>query len=178
MGNRHLVPIDGGVDPRVTRAPRRRRFRRHTPHFYLVLIAVACAIGLCPLEIAAYLGKSLTVGAIACIAAGITTVAVSVSFFWGFFLLLNGQLSSRRFRIVFPHAAVGTLSPLLYMLNFSLALDGAGHRPVSMPLVALSLFSVFLLGIQFVMGRSVVYRPRPRIVHPADDSLAATVPRL
>lgn len=169
---------EGNQPRRKTRNPRRWRYwRRHTPHFYLVLLAVSCALLACGTTVVAYVGGGLTLGAVAVVTVGIATLTVSVAYFWGFFLLLSGQVPAHRFRVLLPHACVGTLSPLAFMLNFSLALDGLGRRPVSLWLAGLMSASVGLLGVQFAMGRAVVHRPRPHVVAAGIEGPSRTEPR-
>lgn len=155
---------------RKPRHPRRWRYwRRHTPHFYLVLIAATCAVLACAATAAAYLNGGLVLGSTAAVMVGAAALAVCFAYFWGFFLLLSGQVPTNRFKFVVPHACVGTLSPLLFMLTFSLALDGMGKRPVSLWLVGLTAAGVLLLAVQATMGRAIVYRPRPHLVRAGPD---------
>lgn len=170
--NEHLEPearsLPGKVvpmpTPRVVRGPApRRRYRyhrRHTVHYYLVLTGVSAAAGVCLLYGAAYRTGSIVMGELAFAGAMVAGLAVFVAYFWGFYMLMSGNIPLQRVKILIPHAAVGTLSPLLYTLTICFGLDGLGSQPVTVWMPIISLLCLALLGVQFTMGKALV-RPQP-----------------
>jgi hypothetical protein len=61
---------------------------------------------------------------------------------------------------------VGTLSPLIYMLNISLALDAVGRRPVGFVSLMCACASLGVIILQFTMGKRVVKVEPLRVVRP------------
>lgn len=158
-----LGATDSGLARAESRPSARKRYRfrrRHTPHYYLVITALSGAALVCVLKTAAYLTKSVILASISFGAVVFTALAVSVAFFWGFYMVMNGNIPVRRLRVLAPHAMLGVLSPLFYTLNISVALDSVGTQPESGLSLVTSFFCLGLLGIQFRMGRAVV-RPEP-----------------
>ncbi|HEX8918457.1 MAG TPA: hypothetical protein VF898_08135 [Chloroflexota bacterium] len=153
------------VKPRTPGAPRRQRFRRrHTPHYFLVLAGLAGAVSVCTLNTIGFVNRSVQFAEICFAAVALTALLISVAFFWGFFMLMNGRIPSHRLRYFVPHGAVGVLSPLLYTLNISTALDDVGSQPVSGLSLVCSYACLGLLCIQFAMGKAVVRPPRLRVL--------------
>jgi hypothetical protein len=143
------------------KARRRYRYhRRHTPHFYLVITSLSCAAVVCVLTTAAFAERSVLLTQVAFAAIVVTALVICAAFFWGFFMLMDGNIPAHRIRVLIPHAAVGVLSPLLYTLNIAAGLDGLGAASAGAVSVACSYASLGVLCIQFAMGRSVV-RPEP-----------------
>lgn len=139
--------------------PRRHVYRyrrRHTPHFYIVVSALSAAILVCGLHAIAYETQSVLMANVAFAGVVIAALAVFAAYFWGFYMLMSGHIPQKRLKILIPHAGVGTLSPLLYTLNISLALDGLGSQPVSLGMLCVSVLCLALLGLQFTMGRALV----------------------
>lgn len=168
MPNEHssaarLRAVSGGT-PRpaapALRPPRRRRyryFRRHTPHYFIVLTAVTAAIFVLMINSAAYKSGSLGMARAGLIATGIATLIICSAFFWGFSMVMGGNIPVHRLKYLVPHAAVGLLSPLFWAFNFTLALDNLGQR-TSLELVIISGVCLVLLAVQFSMGKAVVHR--------------------
>jgi hypothetical protein len=150
--------------PRKSRRRRYRYWRRHTPHYYIVLTAISCAVGVCVLEGIAFRSKSVQLAEVAFVAIAFTALIISTAFFWGFFMVMNGNIPAHRLKYLVPHGAVGVLSPLLYTLNICLALDGLGREPVGIGSLVCSVLCLVLLGVQFSMGKAVVHRTRPHLV--------------
>lgn len=162
---RHLRALP--AEPSVAR--RRYRFRRrHTPHFYLVTVSLALAVGVVAADITGVLVAGVLTGEIAFAILSIAWVSVLVSYFWGFFMLMNGNLPVHRLKVFVPHAIVGTLSPLIYMLNISLALDAVGRGPVGIFSLFCACASLAVIILQFTMGRRVVKVEPLRVVRPRD----------
>jgi hypothetical protein len=162
--------IDGGEPvvrvvavKRAARGSARQRYRfwrRHTPHYYLVLTAISAAVMVCLLNAWAFLSRSLMVSGVAFAMTLFAALAICTAFFWGFYMIMNGNIPVHRLKVLAPHAVVGFLSPLCYTLNISFDLDGVGSRPISGLSLACSAFCLLLLGVQFTMGKLVV-RPEP-----------------
>jgi hypothetical protein len=95
---------------------------------------------------------------------GVAAIAVFSVYFWGFFMVMSGNIPLARIKVFLPHAAVGTLSPLVYMLNLSLLFDSIGSATFPGSSLTLAISSLALLGIQFVMGKRVVRVERPRLL--------------
>ncbi|MDQ2741961.1 MAG: hypothetical protein M3Z66_06640 [Chloroflexota bacterium] len=145
---------------------RYRYFRRHTPHYYLVLSGISLALLVCLLNTWAFLSKSVPLSEVAFGAVAVTALVISTAFFWGFFMVMNGNIPAHRIRVFIPHGIVGCLSPLCYALNVSLDLEDLGVRPVSGLALACSVLCVGLLGIQFAMGKGVVHTEPIRLLRP------------
>lgn len=94
----------------------------------------------------------------------LTSMLIFAAFFWGFSLVLIGRIPPRRLKYLAPHAAVGLLSPLLYTINVSFALDILDGKPASGALVISTTTSVLLLLVQFSMGKAVVHRAAIHLV--------------
>lgn len=155
---------DAGFDPQRS-ARRRFKFRRrHTPHFYLVVGAVAGASCLCLVDAVAYVLGGTALGVVAFGMTLLASVLVFAAYFWGFFMVMNGNIPVARMKVFLPHAVVGTLSPLVYMLNVSLLFDTLGSGPLPGWALALAVLSLSLLAVQFLMGRRVVRVERPRVL--------------
>lgn len=149
--------------PRAGPSPARRRYRyrrRHTPHFYIVIAALTSAAVVCVLNTIAFVSRSIEIANVAFAAIGVTTLIVCAAFFWGFYMLMSGNIPVKRLKVFLPHAGVGVLSPLLYTLNISIDLDGLGTQPLTGLALACGFACFALLCIQFTMGRAVV-RPEP-----------------
>lgn len=146
----------------VHHAPRRRYrfYRPHKVHYYLVITGIGLAILVCVLNTAAYVTQRMDLSMVAFFAILVTALIIFVAFFLGFTMVAGGHIPARRLKYVLPHAAVGMLSPLLYTLNISAALDTLGTGPVSRLSVTVSYVCLGLLLIQFAMGKAVV-RPEP-----------------
>jgi hypothetical protein len=155
------------MNDKVRRSPARQRYRyrrRHTPHYYIVSTGISAAALVSLLNAIAYATRSIALANAAFVAVLFASLAVFTGYFWGFFMVMSGNIPVKRLKVLIPHAAVGTLAPLLYTLNVSIAVDGLGVRPVSMMSVVGSALSLILLCVQFVMGKAIV-RPQPlRIV--------------
>ena len=105
-----LRQIQGGALER--RRGSRRRFkywRRHTPHFYLALTAIAAASLLSLSDGIAFLIGGVVLCGIAFAMTGVTAIAVFSAYFWGFFMVMNGNIPLARIKVFIPHAVVGSL---------------------------------------------------------------------
>lgn len=152
---------------RSTRQGPRRRyryFRRHTPHYYIVLSGISCAIIVCALNAWAFISRSLVLSNIAFAAVSITAVILSIAFFWGVFMVMSGNIPVHRIKYFVPHGLVGVLSPIVYTLNVSVDLGDLGIRPTSGLSLGCSLTCLALLAVQFAMGKAVVHPEPLRIV--------------
>lgn len=148
--------------PHVSRHHRYRR--RHTLHYYIVLTGLTLAATVITLNTIAYISRSVTMATVAFFAVVVTTLVISTAFFWGFFMVMNGNFPARRIKVLIPHATVGVLSPLIYTLNISVELDGVGQSPVGGLALACSIVSFGLLLVQFTMGKLVVRPARLRVI--------------
>ncbi|GAC1442780.1 MAG: hypothetical protein NVSMB52_00360 [Chloroflexota bacterium] len=146
--------------PRV--AQRHRYRRRHTLHFYLGATGLIASAITGVVSVVAYTTRSIAMATVSFFMMAVTALVVSTAFFWGFYMVANGNFPARRIKIVIPHAAVGTLSPLLYALNISLSLEGVGNARLTTLALICALLSFLLLALQFTMGRRVV---RPTRLH-------------
>ncbi len=144
----------------IPAAKRYHYHRRHTPHFYLVISALSCATGVCVLKGIAFVNRSVPLATFSFFAVLLTALVVSAAFFWGFTMVMNGNIPTRRLKVLLPHAALGVLSPLLYTLNVSVDYSSVGNAPIGALSLGISLFCLLLLCVQFRMGRAVV-RPEP-----------------
>ncbi len=163
------------VTPRPSRGPARRRYRyrrKHTPHYYLVLTALPCAVAVCILDAIAFFSRSILMAEIAFSATLVTTLVILITFFWGFCLILTINVPVHRMKYLIPHAAVGALSPLAYSLNISLVVDTVGRQPVGAGLLITSCLCLALLLLQFSMGKGVVYN-KPLYLIPGGRRLGA-----
>lgn len=124
---------------------------------------------MCVLNSVAYASKSIGLAQVAFGAIVVTALVVFAAFFWGFFMIMNGHIPARRLKVLLPHGAVGVLSPLLYTINISVALDAVGREPVSMVSLVCGYASLALLSVQFTMGRAVVRTPPLRLLTPMDS---------
>lgn len=152
------------------RGARKKRtyYRPHKVHYYLVLTGISLAIGVCVLNTVGYATHRVDLADVAFWAIAAAALVICSAFFMGFFMIMNGNIPSKRIRILAPHAVVGTLSPLFYTLNIAAALDGLGTRPVTLLSLVVSYLCLVLLAVQFAMGKAVV-RPEPlRLLKPAD----------
>jgi hypothetical protein len=169
-------PTNGRTSGPITRArpsPAMRRYRyrrRHTPHFYIVTTAVSAAGVACILTSIAFVRGDVTLATVAFGAVVLAMVVVSAAYFMGFSMLMSGHIPSKRVKILVPHAVVGVLSPLLYMLNISAGLDGVGTRPVSGLALACSILSLAVLGGQYLLGRAMVRPERLRVLRPIEGA--------
>jgi hypothetical protein len=155
------------VRPRSQTVARRHRYRRrHTPHFYIVIAALIAAAVVCVLNGIAFAREDVILASVAFAAVVAAMVVVSAAYFWGFYMLMSGNIPVKRLKILIPHAAVGVMSSLLYMLNVSASLDGLGAKPVSGVALACSLASFGVLGVQYLMGRAMVRPERLRVLRP------------
>jgi|SRR5579884_833932 len=153
------------VEPILKR--KRYRFRRkHTPHFYLVTAALTCAALLAGLEGVDIASRSVTLGNVSFWLTCATALVVFAAYFYGFFLIMHRDIPASRMKVILPHAIVGTLSPLVYAMNVTIAFDDLGSRPVTGFAFGAALVSFFLLCGQYRMGRAVVKVDRPRILRP------------
>lgn len=164
----HLVSLAGKAadNPRKGKRPRPRRhryWRRHTPHYYIVLSGVGSAAGGTVLDAVAYEDKSPRLAEIAFGATSFTALLIYIAFFWGFYLLMNWRIPAGRIKYFIPHGIVGTLSPLIYVLNVSLQLDVLG-KPLPGWALILSLVTLGLLCVQFAMGKVVVHVSPLRVI--------------
>jgi hypothetical protein len=155
-------PADSGAEPSVRLSARRRYkfYRPHRVHYYLVLTGITLALLVCALTTAAWATKRMDLAAIAFVAVLLTDMIIFSAFFMGFFMIIEGNIPTRRIKVLLPHAGVGMLSPLLYTLNIAAALDSIGEAPVSGISVIVSYVCLVLLLVQFAMGKAVV-RPEP-----------------
>lgn len=126
-------------------------------------------MGVFALEAIAFRTRSIQLANVAFGAVSITALLICVAFFWGFFMVMSGNIPAHRIRYFAPHGAVGVLSPLFYTLNICIGLDGLGTRPVSIWSVVCSGTCVVMLGVQVSMGKAVVHRAPLHIV-PRHDS--------
>ncbi len=154
---------------KIPRSGRKRRkgyryFRRHTPHYYIVLSGISCAILVCALNAWSFITRSLVLSEVAFAAVGVATVVISVAFFWGVFMVMSGNIPANRIKIFVPHGIVGMLSPIFYTLNISVDLGDVGIRPTSGLSLGCSLVCLVLLGVQFAMGKAVVHPDPLRVV--------------
>ena len=148
------------------RRQRKHRFyRRHTPHYYLVVGGFVGAAAVSILDIAAFTSRSPLLAEISFAAVLLTAGLIFSAFFWGFYMLMNWRAPFHRLKFVIPHAAVGMLSPLIYTLNVSLELDSLGRSLPGWALAA-ALVSFALLCLQFSMGKAVVHAEPLRLVPP------------
>ncbi|MDQ2742439.1 MAG: DUF2231 domain-containing protein [Chloroflexota bacterium] len=148
------------VTPRPAAGPARRRYRywrKHTPHYYLVLTALPCALVVCILNAIAFFSRGILMAELAFYATLATTLIILVTFFWGFCLVLTIEVPVHRMKYLIPHAAVGLLSPLVYSLNISFIVDTVGSQPVNAGVLVTSCLCLALLLLQFSMGKGVVY---------------------
>jgi len=156
----------------VSKPRRRRRYRywhRHTPHYYLVLTAISCAALVCLINLIGYLNKSLLVAEVAFAAAVGTSLVIFTTFFWGFYMLMSGNIPLHRMKYLLPHGAVGVLTPHLYTINISISLEGLGSQPVAGGQLALTVTCLAILGVQFSMGKAVVHRQPLHLVKPDQE---------
>jgi len=172
-------PIRGprvAVAPRPASGPARRRYRywrKHTPHYYLVLTALPCAVTVCILNAIAFFSRSILMAEVAFYATLATTLIILLTFFWGFCLVLTVNVPAHRMKYLIPHAAVGVLSPLAYSLNISLVVDTVGEQPVGAGLLIISCLCLALLLLQFSMGKGVVYN-KPLYLIPGGRGLGSS----
>jgi hypothetical protein len=153
------------------RAPRRRRpyhyVRRHTPHYFIVLSGISCAIIVCALNAWAFITRSLLLSDVAFAAVSVTAVVISVAFFWGIYMVMSGNIPAHRIKVFVPHGIVGVLSPIFYTLNISFDLNDLGIRPTSGLSLGCSLVCLALLGVQFAMGKAVVHSDPLQVIKAA-----------
>ncbi len=160
-----LRQIQGASAERRRGARRRFKYwRRHTPHFFLATAAIASAAVLCVVEGVAFVAGGVTLTEAAFAVTCVTTGIVFAAYFWGFFMVMSGNIPVDRIKVFLPHAIVGTLSPLVYMLNLSLLFDSITATRLPGSSLALSIVSLGLLAIQFFMGKRVVRVERPRLL--------------
>lgn len=146
-------------------AARHHRYRRHhTLHYYIVLTALMLAATVIVLNTIAYRSQSVTMATVAFVAVAITTFVICTAFFWGFFMVMNGNVPIKRLKVLVPHACVGVLSPLIYTLNISVELDGVGQSPTTGLALATSIVCFGLLIVQFAMGKMVVRPGKLRVI--------------
>lgn len=160
---RHRGTASAEMRERVPPSPARRRYRyrrRHTPHFYIVSTGLSAAALVCVLDAIAFAVGSVVLANLAFVAVVIASLLVFIGYFWGFFMVMSGNIPVKRLKVLVPHAVVGTLAPLLYTINISLAIEGFDTQPVGAIAVLCSIVSFVVLCGQFVMGRAVV-RPQP-----------------
>jgi uncharacterized membrane protein len=142
--------------PEETLARRRYRFRRrHTPHFNLVTTALCLATAVVVVDLIGFLVGTVQLGVVAFAFLAAACVSVLASYFWGFFMVMNGNIPMRRLKIFLPHAVVGSMSPLIYVLNISLAVDSVGAKSVSGVSLSFAAASLGILMLQYSMGRRV-----------------------
>jgi hypothetical protein len=152
--------------PGKGRQRRYRYLRQHTPHYYLVLTGITLALLVCGLNCWAFVTKGLLISEVAFGAVVVATLVIFTAFFWGFFMVMSGNIPAHRIRYFLPHGAVGVLSPLFYTLNISFDLEDLGVRPINGLSLVCSFLCLGLLGLQFAMGKRVV-RPEPiRLLKP------------
>ena len=160
-------PAASSVADAPVRARHRHKFRRrHKPHFFTGTGALSLAVTLATADMIGVISDSVFVAELAFIALCLTLICVLGSYFLGFFMVMDGNIPLHRVKVFLPHALVGALSPLLYMLNFSLAFDTLGTRPVQMYGLALALFSGLLIAIQYFMGTRVTKVEGLRLIVP------------
>lgn len=166
---RWKAPGGGRRAARSGRARPRYRFRRsHKPHFYLGTSALVLALLLCVADLAALVHPSTATGELAFVVLIATLVAMLGSYFLGFFMVMDGNIPLHRIKVFLPHALVGSLSPLLYMLNFTIALDGAGRRPLALVSMLFAFVSAAAIGAQYLLGRRVTRVEGLRVVRATD----------
>ncbi len=163
MGQPLRAPVLVPNEPILKRRQYRFR-RRHTPHFYLVISALSFATLLCGMDVGAYVNGTVLGAEVAFVWTGITAIVVCAAYFWGFYLLMKGTIAESRLKVLVPHATVGTLSPLLYMLNVSIAFEDFSFRSEAAVSVVVAFFSLALLLVQFRMGRAVARVDPPRLL--------------
>lgn len=146
---------------------RHRYFRRHTPHYFIVLTGISCAITVCALNAWSFITHSLLLSEVAFAAVSTTAVVISIAFFWGVFMVMSGNIPSHRIKYFVPHGIVGMLSPIFYTLNISFDLNDLGIRPTSGLSLGCSLVCLGLLGVQFAMGKAVVHPDPIQVVKAA-----------
>lgn len=147
-----LTPFPDGVTAR-----RRYRFRRrHTPHFYIVTAALSMALLLCAVDIVVWQESSLVAVHVAFGILAVTCLTVMAAYFWGFYMAMSGNIPTDRLKIFIPHAVVGSLSPLIYVLNLTVAFDSVDQPRLNGLSLVLAFVSVGILIIQYSMGRRVV----------------------
>jgi hypothetical protein len=163
-----LRSIEGSREfaPKAQRRARAKAglFRKHTPHYYLVLSGISCALVVVALNAAAFSTRSLLLAEVAFAAVTVAALVIFTAFFWGFYMLMNGNIPVHRLKYLLPHACVGVLAPLFYTLNICVALEGLGHSPVSGLALGTSVLCLALLCLQFSMGKAVVHRTPLRLL--------------
>ena len=160
--------------PHHAAKPRYKYHRRHTVHYYLVIASVFASACVCVLNFIGYKTGSIQLAEVCFASIVLANALISTAFFWGFFMVMNGHIPTRRIKVLLPHATVGVLSPLLYTLNISINLDGLGAQSVSGLSLACSVGCLGLLAVQWMMGRAIV-KPEPiRIMVPTvPDAISA-----
>lgn len=155
---------------RPARTGQRRRYRylrRHTPHYFIVLSGISCAILVCALNAWSFITRSLLLSEVAFAAVSVTAVVISFAFFWGIFMVMSGNIPTHRIKYFLPHGIVGALSPIFYTLNISFDLNDLGIRPTSGLSLGCSVVCLALLGVQFAMGKAVVHPDPLQIIKAA-----------
>jgi hypothetical protein len=87
--------------------------------------------------------------------AAVTAGVLFAAWFWGAFLLMSGVMSGERFGVLVVHAALGSVLPLVFMLQVSVQLETFTSQPVGEGEVLIDIAGVVAVLIQAAMGWSV-----------------------
>lgn len=130
----------------------------------MVTTAISLAALLCVVDIGAYASASTWATHLAFGVLTAAFIGVLVSYFYGIFMAMNGNIPTSRLKIFLPHAVVGSLTPLVYMLNLSIAFDNLDQRRLGLFSLVAAFISLGVITVQYLMGRRVVRVDRLKIL--------------
>jgi len=126
--------------------------RRAGIHYRLAITGYLAALVVAALNVWAYYDERLVVSQIGFAAAGVATLILLTTWFWGVFMVMNGRIMTGRVVYLLFHATLGSISSLLYTMVIGLQMDSLGSQPVSGLDVSLELAAVAALSVQIISG--------------------------